>query len=44
MVALEKILEASNIYKDYLKKGHNQRKPSIVLVELDLVEKSKLPQ
>ena len=42
MVALERILEASNIYTDYLQ-TKNKRK-SIFDLDINLVEKSKLPQ
>ena len=42
MVALERILEASNLYTDYLQ-AKSKRK-SIFDLEINLVEKSKLPQ
>ena len=31
MLALEKILEASNHYTDYLKKSNNKKKPSLYI-------------
>ena len=45
MVALEKILEASSIYQDYLTtRGTKNKRASIFEAEFNLVEKPKLPQ
>ena len=44
MVALERILEASNIYEDYLQTKGLKKRASIFDIEINPVEKSKLPQ
>lgn len=42
MIALERILQASDLYKNYLKKL-NKKKGSIFVPELELNERSSLP-
>jgi hypothetical protein len=44
MVALEKILLSSALYKDYFNKDRSSKRMSIAVAELDIDQKSKLPQ